>query len=357
MTRLSIGKIKAPENPGNLARVETAPVQSLFRLVGRDEDALTYSLGFLLAHDPKFCAKLLRSFDLTLPRGFGGDYSVHLQEITGPGYGRRDIVIAAPGIRLVVEAKIGGSLPAEEQLLKYAAEKELWEPYAHRYIVALTQVEFPATTAREVGAKLDEKGINFRPVQWHNVLEVAIRHRPANSSAVSRYLFDQFARYIRRDYQMGYYDAEVSIQDVNLENEAIYEECWVYVTSLKDKAAPLYFAPYFTKKGGRVGISLVSRVLDIRTGKPAQIAIDESAAPTKEHSRRWAEGLERVIARSKREGWGNGEGRLFCLDRPLPLGKTLTKANFKPKDGSKKIPDQIPKGFSLRFDELLGAAG
>ena len=346
------------ENPGEndpveTVRVEITPVQSLFRLVGRDEDALTYSLGFLLAHDPKFCAKLLRVFGLSLPRGFVHDYSIHLQEVTGAGYGRRDIVVAAPGIRLVVEAKIGGSLPAEEQLLKYAAEKELWEPYARRYIVALTQVEFPATTAREVGAKLDEKGVNFRPVQWHNVLDVAIRHRPANSSAVSRYLFDQFARYIRRDYQMGYYDAEVSIQDVNLENAAIYEECWVYITSLKDKAAPLYFAPYFTKKGGRVGLSLVSRVLDIQTGKPAQIAIDESAAPTEEHSRRWAEGLERVIARSKREGWGNGEGRLFCLDRPLPLGKTLIKA----KGGSKGIPTQIPKGFSLRFDELLGAAG
>ena len=343
------------ENPGEndpaeTVRVEIAPVQSLFRLVGRDEDALTYSLGFLLAHDPKFCAKLLRFFGLSLPRGFVRDYSVHLQEVTGPGYGRRDIVVAAPGIRLVVEAKIGGSLPAEEQLLKYAAEKELWEPYARRYIVALTQVEFPATTAREVGAKLDEKGINFRPVQWHNVMEVAIRHRPANSSAVSRYLFDQFARYIRRDYQMGYYDVEVSIQDVNLENEAIYEECWVYVTSLKDKAAPLYFAPYFTRKSGRSGISLVSRVLDIQTGKPAQIAIDESAAPTEEHSRRWAEGLERVIERSKREGWGNGEGRLFCLDRPLPLGKTLIKA----KGGSNGIPTQIPKGFSLRFDQLLG---
>lgn len=353
MTRLSIGKIKEPENPGKIARVETAPVQSLFRLVGRDEDALTYSLGFLLAYDPKFCAKLLRFFGLSLPRGFGSDYSVHLQEVTGRGYGRRDIVVTAPGIRLVVEAKIGGSLPTEEQLLLYAREKAAWEPYARRYIVALTQVAFPATTAREVGPKLAAKGINFRPVQWHDVLEVAIGHRLANSSAVSRYLFDQFARYIRRDYQMGYYDAEVSIQDVNLENEAIYEECWVYVTSLKDKAAPLYFAPYFTRKSGRSGISLVSRVLDIQTGKPAQIAIDESAAPTEEHSRRWAEGLERVIGRSKREGWSNGENRLFCLDRPLPLGKTLIKA----KGGSKGIPTQIPKGFSLRFDELLGAAG
>lgn len=345
--RLTIGK-----NPG-----EIAPVQSLFRLVGRDEDALTYGLGFLLAYDPKFCAKLLRSFALSLPQGFGRDYAVHLQEVTGRGYGRRDIVVSAQGIRIVIEAKIGGSLPTEEQLLLYALEKGVWEQYARRHIIALTQVAFPAVAAREVGAKLAAEGVSFRSAQWHEVLDVAIRHRPASASATSRYLFDQFSRYIRRDYQMGYYDAEVSIQDVNLENERIYEECWVYVTSLKDKAAPLYFAPYFTRKSERTGISLVSRVLDIQTGKPTQISIDKSAAPTREHGRRWAEGLARVIARSKREGWANGEGHLFCLDRPLPLGKTLTKANFKPKDGSKKIPQQIPKGFSLRFDELLGAAG
>ena len=42
---------------------------------------------------------------------------------------------------------------------------------------------------------------------------------------------------------MGYYDAEILIQDVNLLNAKIYEDCWMYVTSPKDKKAPLYFAP------------------------------------------------------------------------------------------------------------------
>ena len=344
MMRLSIGKNQD----------EVAPVQSLFRLVGRDEDALTYSLGFLLAYDPKFCVKLLRSFDLSLPRGFIRNYAVHLQEVTRPGYGRRDIVVSAEGIRVVIEAKVRGGIPADAQLLQYAAEQELWEQYERRYMVALTQVALPVTVAEVVGKKLAEIGISFRPAQWHNVLDVAIHHRPANASAVSRYLFDQFSRYIRRDYQMGYYDAEVSVQDVNLENEAIYEECWVYVTSLKDKAVPLYFAPYFTRKSDRSGISQVSRVLDIQTGQPDKISIDKTAAPTAEHGRRWAKGLERVIERAKREGWANNEVRLFCLDRPLSLGKTLTKSNFKPKDGGKGIPTQIPKGFNLRFDELLG---
>ena len=46
--RLSIGK--------NLEK-GIRPVESIFRLIGKDEDALTYALGFLLAHDPDFCVE------------------------------------------------------------------------------------------------------------------------------------------------------------------------------------------------------------------------------------------------------------------------------------------------------------
>ena len=37
----------------------TKPVQSIFRLSGSNEDALTYALGFLLARDHEFCFKLV----------------------------------------------------------------------------------------------------------------------------------------------------------------------------------------------------------------------------------------------------------------------------------------------------------
>ena len=37
---------------------DNSPVQSVFRLAGNDEDALTYALGYLLARDADFCAKL-----------------------------------------------------------------------------------------------------------------------------------------------------------------------------------------------------------------------------------------------------------------------------------------------------------
>ena len=61
--------------------------------------------------------------------------------------------------------------------------------------------------------------------------------------------------------------------------------------------------------------------------------------------------------RAEREGFAIFESRLFYLDRPMTFATPpLTKKSFNTTAPSKKIPSQIPKGFTLRFDELLRAA-
>ena len=333
---------------------EPTRVQSIFRLVGSDEDALTFALGFLLAHDHIFCAKLIRHLNIAPRRVFKPGYSVYLQEVTDSDFGRRDIVIEDGRMRIVLEAKIKGVEPSADQLLKYGAEHKLWNQYKIRGIVALTQVELGAATTEEVKAKLTEQGIRFTSVQWHEVIDLALKHRPPDDSEVSRYLFDAFIRYIRRDYQMGYYDAELLIQDVNPLNAEIFKEGWMYVTSPKDKKAPLYFAPYFTSKGANSGISMISRVEDSETvvlGDNPNVGVNP---PSDEHRRRWCTGLDKLCERAKKEGFAHGEVRLFYLDRPILIAKTpISKASFNKTQPSKQIPSQIPKGFSLGFDDLL----
>ena len=84
----------------------TTPVQSIFRLAGSDEDALTHALGFLLSHDGALCRKLLKHLGIRNRKGLKSGYSVHLQEVTGKEFGRRDIVIEYRKTRIVPEAKI-----------------------------------------------------------------------------------------------------------------------------------------------------------------------------------------------------------------------------------------------------------
>ena len=332
------------------------PVQSLFRLVGNDEDALTYALGFLLAQDPEFCRKVLRLCSVRVPGHVLETYTVRLQEVTVARFGRRDIVIEGVGTRVVLEAKIGRSEPTVYQLCKYADEDRLWANFERRAIVALTQVELLPSTGAEVSQRLSRQRITFSAIQWHQILELVLRHTPSDNSQTTRFLYDEFVRYCMRDYNMGYYDAEVLIQDVNPLNGKIFRDGWMYVTSLKDKRAPLYFAPYCTGLSTRSGITEVSKVIDTRVVKLADQP-DHLYDGTPEQLEHWRVGWEEMRERALSEGFAEGEVRLLFLDKPITLiDVPLSKKSFKATGPTKQIPRQIPKGFSLGFDELLTAA-
>ena len=281
---------------------DASPVSSIFRLAGNDEDALTFAFGYLLAYDAAFCVLLMQQFRISPPEALSAGYSVHLQEVTTPNYGRRDIVIETDEMRVVFEAKIGGAEPTADQLLKYADELKLWDSHKRRALVALTQVELSETIENDVCANLSWKGINFHKIQWHEVIDLVLRYTPSGDSENLKHLFDEFIRYVRSDYDMGYYDAEILIQDVNLLNAEIYEDCWMYVTSPKDKKAPLYFAPYYTQQNRHPGLSMVSRVIDVENTRLVdKEAVHDSNAPTDEHLKRWRDGLAKLRERAKKK--------------------------------------------------------
>ena len=68
------------------------------------------------------------------------------------------------------------------------------------------------------------------------------------------------------DDDMGFYDAEIMIRNVNTTNAKFFEEGWMYVTApVKSMQAPLYFAPYFTGQGSDSGISMIAGVAGVKT--------------------------------------------------------------------------------------------
>ena len=340
--RLSIGK---SHHHGNYA------VQSVFRLIGNDEDALTYALGFLLARDPDFCVKVARLCGIKASRRLWDAYTVHLQEVTDRRFGRRDIVIEADGLRVVLEAKIGTSEPTVRQLLKYADEDSLWENFSTKAVVALTQVKLQSSTLDTTRSKLSDKGITCSAVQWHQIIELTLGHVPSDDSEVSRYLFDEFVRYARKDYNMGYHDAEVAIIDLNPGSAKIFKEGWLYVGGSKGrKRAPLYLAPYFTPL---IGITHISRVVDAKLVKTSEgpELIDMGMDEQRE---RWISGW--CAWKKYWKPSENEELLMYLLEEPIKFWTTpLTKKSFNSTEPPKKIPPAIPKGFSLRFDELLRA--
>lgn len=340
-----------------------SPVESVFRLAGDDEDALTFALGYLMAHDSAYCTRVLRACGIALPRSFGHDYSVHLQEVTDRSFGRRDVVVEGGKTRVVLEAKVGGAVPTAEQLVKYSLESDLWGNYTNRAIVALTQVPLPDSVKARVTKETEKSSISLFGVQWHEIIDVTLRHRPSMDTEVSRHFFREFGRFVRRDYRMGYHDAEVLIQDVNRENATIFEKGWMYVTGPKDKKAPLYFAPYYTKELDNDGIGSISKVIAVEIARlDGEVSLPVNSIEDKRerrlHGDRWTKGLELLRERASREGFSHFDRQLLFLGSPMRIFEPpLTKRRFKDAklEADKGIPHQIPKGFAMSFDRLLRA--
>ncbi len=110
---------------------------SVFELIGRDENALTFALGWCLAKAPELTAELGTLLGTTpLKAGI----KVLLQEHSGAN-GITDIELRVLGqLACIIEAKMGHEPPALAQLEKYAAKlnAEATEPVA-RMLVVLAQ--------------------------------------------------------------------------------------------------------------------------------------------------------------------------------------------------------------------------
>ncbi len=89
---------------------------SFFELLGKAENDITASMGWVLSRSERFRTALLN--DLRLGAVPHGTASVHLQE-SAATEGYTDIEIQSAGLHCIIEAKRGWNLPTEMQLAKY----------------------------------------------------------------------------------------------------------------------------------------------------------------------------------------------------------------------------------------------
>jgi hypothetical protein len=92
-------------------------VRTVFDLLGKKKNDLTYSLGWGLAQSESLLQRVLAD---VFPGEAAGDVqAVRLQEFI-PGGGFTDIELETDRLAAILEAKVGWSLPGIEQLEKYA---------------------------------------------------------------------------------------------------------------------------------------------------------------------------------------------------------------------------------------------
>lgn len=165
------------------------PIGTIFDLLGREEDDMTYALGFVASRSPSFAGALATAVGCASGEPRGG--TVRLQEVDREG--RTDVEIEWPGrLHAVFEAKRGPWLPTDEQLRKYV-ERLKANSAAVQRLVTVTNAPAEYATAT-LPRTLD--GIPVVHLGWRDVRQIA-RGARVDESNRNKTLLDEFDTYLK----------------------------------------------------------------------------------------------------------------------------------------------------------------
>lgn len=187
-------------------------VGTVFDLLGRDENAVTASLGWALTRSGTFLRRFLKAALPGQPAGI--PQAVHLQKHAQDG-GYTDIEITTDKAHVIVEAKRRWNLPSLRQLNKYA--RRLGKGGGARAMVVLSECTSDYAAHAGLPESVRKIPVSFLP--WPKVYELAVGS--TGRTQVERRALADFCRYVE-----GIMD--VQDQESNL----------VYVVSLSTKRRP-----------------------------------------------------------------------------------------------------------------------
>lgn len=140
-----------------------ATVHSVFALAGDNENAATSAMGWALAHCPEFLDELLDDLMPGVPRA---SLRIDLQR-HGDDAGFTDIEIHGVDLHVLIEAKVGISVPSQTQLQKYVARMANAK---HQLLVSVSDAP-PAYASRALPSRVSNVRVLHRP--WHAIQALA----------------------------------------------------------------------------------------------------------------------------------------------------------------------------------------
>lgn len=192
------------------------PIESIFELLGTDENAITYSVGWSLRSSPAFLQRFLnKSIQF---RGGLDEVNVHLQEFRRK-LGITDIEISKRGaFHVIIEAKKGWSFPARSQLKLYARRLESSVCRTRRIIVIS---EFNGAYAQNQLGSQRVRGIPIEAITWKDVLRAATT-AISNGDLREKRILGELVPYLRRVTSMRAREPDevfvVSLNRIGIEN-------------------------------------------------------------------------------------------------------------------------------------------
>ena len=148
-------------------------IDSVFDLLDHDENGLTYALGWNFANNITFLRIFLAKITIKRYNCDVGSSEVRLQEFGEKDHGFTDIeLIIDNEMFLVIEAKIGWTLPTPDQLNKYCSRFEDFITYNKKLVViSECRKEYAKQQLAKVNVSIPIEYISWREI--HSLIDVA----------------------------------------------------------------------------------------------------------------------------------------------------------------------------------------
>jgi hypothetical protein len=173
--------------------VHDRPIATVFDLLGRDENHMTASLGWGLAHNAALLGRFLERVapDVLLAE----PPTVELQKHDRSDGGFTDIELAAPEIHVIVEAKRGWEPPLEAQLIRYEKRFAKTRAPVQRFVV-LTQNGADQVVRHRLRAWAPPQPVALVVLGWSDLVSMASSAGHDGPTA-ERHLAGELAAYLR----------------------------------------------------------------------------------------------------------------------------------------------------------------
>ena len=221
--------------------VRKQKVDTVFELLGSNENAMTYSLGWALAECDAFSQKLAEM--LGLSGGFSDAMLIRLQKFD-PQKGFTDIEIIDPGrFHIIIEAKRGFNIPCRDQIKKYA--DRLRDTKAKNMLLVLAESDrkeqwLPQQVREHVQEHVQEhvKQVEVKAISWKQFQNMANDCMTKASKHSEKRLLRQLIQYLEKVTTMQNQTSnlvyvvsasdDVFFKDIDLSFIDVIEKCQKY---------------------------------------------------------------------------------------------------------------------------------
>ena len=219
-------------------------VDTVFELLGNNENAMTYSLGWALAKSGFFSSALAQMLEVV--NGFSNSMHIRLQD-HAQEKGYTDIELIDPGEHhIIIEAKRGFTVPGKDQLEKYADRLlARADTKAKPSLVVLAESDRDETWL-ELHVPPNVKGIPVRAISWRRFQSMAL-HSIAQASHEEKRLLKQLIQYLDKVTSMQNQNSNL-VYVVSLNSSTFSDSKITFIDVVEEFGK--YFHPVGGSKGG-----------------------------------------------------------------------------------------------------------